>query len=66
MGYISSVAQQLMPGRNDRHFDINVKKGQSESKRIRLKKNAQTKKNLFLRKHEVKSPLKFTLLHSTI
>ena len=39
MGYISSVAQQLMPGRNDPHFNINVKKG--ESKRIRLMQNAQ-------------------------
>lgn len=41
MGYISSVAQQLMPGRNDPHFNINVKKGRGESKRIRLMQNAQ-------------------------
>ena len=45
--------------RNNPYFDINVKTSLSESMHLWLMGNSQSKKTLFLQKHEVKSPVKF-------
>lgn len=65
IGYISSVAQQQMSIRNNPYFDINVKTSLSESMHLWLMGNSQSKKTLFLQKHEVKSPVKFPVSSPT-